>query len=81
MHFTILNFTVTIQDINTIYQVICTIIEGNAKLRHPTYREEAAISRNYLHLGNSKFYFKHTEKQISDSSTLRGKIIGERAIP
>ena len=81
MYFTIPNFSVTTQDINTIYQVNCTINEGNAKLRHPTNREEAAINRNYLHLGNSRFYLKHTEKKISDSSTLRGTIIAETAIP
>ena len=35
-HSSILNSTVTIHDLNTIYQVICTFIEGNGKLRHPT---------------------------------------------
>ena len=62
-HSTILNSIVTIHDINTIYQVICTIIEGNANLRHPTYRKEAATSRNYLHLRNNRFDTKHIEKQ------------------
>ena len=55
MYFTILNSIVTVHDINIIYQMICTITEGNGKLRHPTYREEAAISRNYPYLGNNRF--------------------------
>ena len=43
------------------YQVICTIIEGNGKPSHPTSREEAAVSRNYPYLRNSRLDSKHTE--------------------